>query len=131
MIKIISYLCLCVWVLTSCDTMRRINMKNNSADTVHVTWTTVEDSIGFNPFVLSNSKELHFALAPACKEVKMSFGTGNWTAEYLQHLMKYLVSLEITSPRQQIMLTTPQQISAYLLSRRKALNKRIDLVFTP
>lgn len=115
-----------------CSPARLICMKNNTADTVHITWMASEDSIGFNPFVLNNSRELKFTIPPgANNEIKMSFGSGNWTPAYVEHLMKYLVSLEIQSSKNQTTLSSAKEISAYLLAHRKGIgSKRIEIAVT-
>lgn len=88
-----------------CDPARRITMKNIGSDTTQIIWTASEDSIGFNPFVLHNSKELKFTIPPGKNnEVKLSFGVGSWTPEYLETFMKYLKSMEVISRQQSFKL---------------------------
>ena len=113
----------------SCNPARLHCMKNNAADTVQITWMASEDSIGFNPFVLNNSRELKFTLPPGGhNKIKMSFGSGNWSPAYVQHLMKYLVSLQVQSPKHQKVLSSPKEISEFLLAHRRGLGgKRIEL----
>ncbi len=130
--KVFFFILSIALLCTGCDTMRRINMKNNTADTVQITWHTVKDSIGFNPFVLTNSEELKFIIPPGAKnEVKLSFGSGNWTEENVQHLMKYLVSLQIQSSKAQTIFSSPKEISVFLLAHRKGIgSKRIEITVT-
>lgn len=130
MIKVAFISCLLYTTFTGCDPARRITMKNNSADTAQIIWTASDDSIGFNPFVLNNSKDLKFVLLPRKKEISLSFGTGSWTPEYLQRFMRYLVSLEIVHPgHPALMLTTPQEINSFLLAHRKGNSKnKIEIV---
>lgn len=129
---IIFFFLLSVLLCIGCDSLRRINMKNDTADTVQITWHTVKDSIGFNPFVLNNSDELKFTIPPRTNnEIKLSFGSGNWTEETVQHLMKYLLSLEIQSPKKQSTFSSPKEISEFLLAHRKGIgSKRIEITVT-
>src|SRR5215204_7005639 len=101
--RIASLLILGEVFLSSCDPVRRIDMKNESADTAHIIWTLNEDSLMYNPFLLSNSKELKFSLNTSKrKEINMSFGAGSWSPKEVEKLVGHLTSLEIISPKQRI-----------------------------
>jgi hypothetical protein len=120
------------FTVAGCNPARRIIMKNSSADTAQFIWTTPEDSIGTNPFVMHNSKELKFVLPPGKKDVSLSFGIGSWSPEYMQRFIRYLVSLEIIgSGHSSKLLSTPEEISSFLMTRRKGSGKtKIEIIVT-
>lgn len=108
----------------SCDPSRRIEMKNNTNDTAEVTWKSIEDSIGFNPFVLNNKKELTFVLPPRKNsEVKLSFGTGTWSPEEVQKAIHLLEYFQIKSANGTLRIDSLPQLKDYLLSRRQGIGK--------
>ena len=125
-----SLLILSVLTILSCDPVRRIDIKNNSADTAHIIWTLNEDSLSNNPFLLSNSKELKFDLySPKRDEIKMSFGPGNWSPKEIQRLVGHLTSLEIISSTQRIKIDSLPLLKDFLLARRKGVGgARIEIV---
>ena len=114
----------------SCDPVRRIDVKNQSSDTAHVIWTLNEDSLMNNPFLISNSKELKFALySPKREEIKMSFGPGNWSPKEVQKLVGHLTSLEIISATQRIKIDSLPLLKDFLLARRRGVGgARIEIV---
>ena len=130
MIKNLVSLVVVVAMLSlSCDPVRRIEMKNNTADSAQIIWTLNEDSLMNNPFLLSNSKELKFVLYPPKNEIKMSFGAGSWTPTEVQKLMGHLVSLEIISSSQRIKIDSLPLLKEFLLARRKGVGgARIEIV---
>lgn len=117
-------------VLTGCDPLRRIDMVNRTADTVRFTWKLNEDSLMYNPFLLSNSKELSFTLAPPkTTAIKMSFGEGRWTQRDVQKLVGFLTSFAIESPSQKVKIDSLPLLKEFLLSRRKGIGQaRIEIV---
>jgi hypothetical protein len=118
----------------SCSPFRKINMRNQSGRDVEITWTIKEaDSLFTNPFFISNSRTLTFELKPdkPYNEVKMSFGVGSWPRDTLAILTKTLESLEIKSSNGIIQLKSPEDIYAFLLSRRKGIgNRKIEILIT-
>lgn len=119
-----------VIALLSCNPVRRIDMKNESADTAEVIWTLNEDSLINNPFLISNSKELKFSLySPKRKEIKMSFGPGNWSPGEVDKLVGHLTSLEIISATQRIKIDSLPLLRQFLLARRKGVGgARIEIL---
>ena len=118
--KICLLLVIIATLAFSCDPTRHITMKNIGSDTTQIIWTASEDSIGFNPFVLHNSNELKFTVPPGKKnEVKLSFGVGSWTPDYVETFMKYLKSVEVKSKRQSFKLDSSAVIKEYFLAHRK------------
>ena len=115
-----------------CDPVRRIDMKNETGDSARIIWTLTDsdDSIGFNQFLISNSKELKFDFYPPKNdEVKMSFGEGSWTPREVQKLVKQLKSLEIISTAQHIRIDSLPLLKEFLLARRKGVGgARIEIV---
>lgn len=106
-------------------------MKNRSSDTAVFTWRLIEDSIGFNPFNLSNNREQIFTLAPSRKaDIKLSFGQGSWTPHEVENLIKHLEWFEMRSARQKIKIDSLPLLKAYLLARRKGIGDRIVLLVT-
>jgi hypothetical protein len=120
--KILITLYLLVATVCSCHGVRRIAMQNKSNDTAEIIWTLNEDSLANNPFLISNSKELKFTLfPPKTKEIKMSFGPGNWSPTQVQKLVGFLESLEIKSAKQRIKIDSLPLLKDYLLARRKGI----------
>lgn len=107
-------------------------MINRTADTAEVTWKSQEDSIGFNPFVLHNNKELVFVLPPHHhNKVKLSFGIGTWTPEEVEKTIRLLEYFSIKSPRLNLKIDSLPQLRNYLLERRTGLgHSRIVIVVT-
>jgi hypothetical protein len=112
-----------------CDSVRRIDMKNETADTVRFIWTLNEDSLMNNPFLLSNSKKLEFVLAPPKTTViKMSFGQGNWSPKEVQKLVGFLESFQVVSPSQRFKIDSLPSLKEFLLARRKGIGgARIEI----
>ena len=125
-----SLILLVIIAMFSCDPVRRIDMKNQSNDTAYVIWTLNEDSLMNNPFLISNSKQLKFDLYhPKRKEIKMSFGPGNWSPKEVQKLVGHLTSLEIISSTQRIRIDSLPLLREFLLARRKGVGgARIEIV---
>ena len=130
MITIAGLSVLVVIALFSCDSVRRIDMKNQSADTASIIWTLNEDSLSNNPFMLSNSKELKFQLyGPKRNQINMSFGPGGWSPAEVERLANRLTSLEIISATQRIKIDSIPQLRDFLLARRKGVGgARIEIV---
>lgn len=120
---------ICTVAFAGCDSVRRIDMKNNTADTVKITWTLNEDSLMNNPFLLSSSKKLVFRLVPPrSRAIKMSFGAGGWSPDEVQKLTGFLTSLEIESARQRIRIDSLAQLKEFLLARRRGIGgARIEI----
>ena len=118
--KAIIFSVLVCFAFVSCDPVRLIEMKNNGNDTASFVWTAIEDSIGYNPFVISNSKELRLNVPPK-KEIKMSFGIGSWSPAQVQQLIKRLKSFEIISSTQNIRIDSLPMLKDFLLARRKGV----------
>ena len=95
-------------------------MKNNSNDTATFIWTSIEDSIAFNPFVISNSKELKLTVLPR-QAINMSFGIGTWTPKEVERLIGKLTSFEIVSSAQKVKIDSLPLLKEYLLARRKGI----------
>lgn len=116
--------------LLSCDPSRHIEMKNRSSDTAEVVWKSQEDSIGFNPFVLSNTKTLRFVIPPhAHSSVKLSFGTGTWSPQEVEKAIHFLEYLQISTPRKSLKIESLPALKTYLLQRRKGIGKsKIEIV---
>lgn len=120
--KILITLFLLVATVCSCNSVRRIAMENKSNDTAEIIWTLNEDSLSNNPFLISNSKELKFTLVPPkTREIKMSFGQGNWSPNQVQKLVGYLVSMEIKSVNHHVKIDSLPLLKDYLLARRKGI----------
>jgi hypothetical protein len=121
-------------LIASCDPLRRINMKNKSAENASIIWTLKErDSLYKSPFFISNSKITRFDLKPSkpYNEVKMSFGLGSWTRDSLAMITDRLETLEIISGTTKIKIDSSKNIYDYLLARRKGLGKkRIEIVIS-
>lgn len=119
-------------VLVGCDPVRRIDMVNNTADTVQFIWKLNEDSLMYNPFLLSNSKELSFTLTPPkVTAINLSFGQGSWTPREVQKLVGFLSAFEIKSPSQKIKIDSLPLLKQFLLARRKGLGgARIQIEVT-
>lgn len=118
-------------LLSACDPMRRINMKNRSTGTAEVIWHIKEDSINTSPFFLSSAKEVNFSLRPndTTNDIRMSFGVGTWTRKAVRNLADDLDSLIIKWSNREIRLGTYDEINNYLLARRKGVGKdKIEII---
>ena len=117
-------------LLSSCDPSRHIEMKNKSNDTAEFVWKVREDSIGHNPFVISNNKELKFLIPPhKNSKIKMSFGMGVWSPEEVEKLIIGIESFEIISARHKIRIDSLPLLKEYLLARRKGVGgSKIEIV---
>lgn len=118
------------FAVAGCNPVRRIDMINATNDTAEIIWTLNEDSLSYNPFLLSNSIELKFVLHPPNKnEIKMSFGAGSWTPKEVQKLVGFLTSIEIISPSKKVKIDSLPLLKEFLLARRKGIGgARIEIV---
>ena len=130
--QFIGLLLLIQTVLLGCDPVRRIDMVNKTTDTVQFTWKLNEDSLMYNPFLLSNSKDLSFTLTPPkLTAIKMSFGQGSWTPGEVQKLVGFLTSFQIKSSSQKLKIDSLPLLKDFLLARRKGLGgARIQIEVT-
>lgn len=130
---VIGFLLVALAACLGCNPVRRIDMKNETADTVRFIWRLNEDSLMNNPFLLSNSKKLEFILyPPKVKAIKMSFGEGNWRPKEVQKLVGFLESFEILSPSQHIKIDSLPVLQNFLLARRRGIGgARIEIAVTP
>lgn len=113
-----------------CDPSRRIEMKNRSNDSAEVIWRVKEDSIGFNPFNISNSQELKFKLPPHGRsDIKLSFGVGTWSPSEVEKVINGVESLEIISSTYKMKIDSLPLLRDYLLARRKGFGgSKIQIV---
>jgi hypothetical protein len=117
-------------MLTSCDPMRRVIIKNNSAEPATITWRLKEDSAMHSKLFISNSKEVRFTIknSPPHNVIRIPFGIGNWKKGDLQNLADDLESLEINSSSINVLLSTEEEIKAYLQANiRGILHKNIKI----
>jgi hypothetical protein len=117
---------LVVAAITSCDPMRRINIKNTSAEDAEISWKIKEDSIRNSPFYISNSDEETFTLKPKkpFNELKMSFGIGLWTPGYVKRIADDLDWIKIKSSSGTIQLTSQEDLVQFLMARRRGIANR-------
>lgn len=111
----------------SCDPMRRLQMKNESAGEVEFKWKLKEnDSLYLSPFFISNSQKTDFLLKNKKPHnfINMSFGIGAWSEEYLNEMSKKLESLEINSIQDSLKFNSPAEIYNFLLKHRKGIGNR-------
>lgn len=119
---------LCTVFLQGCDPSRRIEMKNYSNDTAEVVWKAKTDSIGFNPFNISNSKELRFIIPPHRNSaVKLSFGVGKWTPAEVEKVIHRLEYFQLTLPSQKLRIDSLAELRDYLLARRRSGSSVIEI----
>jgi hypothetical protein len=118
------------FLLLGCDPSKRIQMKNNSGSDAEITWQIKEDSILKSPFYLSSSKELKFHLKTVkpYNEVMMTFGIGSWTPAVIKNCVDDLESLTIRWGTNEIRLTNEEDISKFLLARRKGFGRSKILI---
>lgn len=105
--------------------MRRINMKNTTGEQAEISWFIKEDSISSSPFFISSSREVNFKMQPApeSKRIKMSFGMGKWTRAEVTNLVDDLDSVVLKWNENIAVLATQEQMEAYLMARRRGLDK--------
>ncbi|HEX2536325.1 MAG TPA: hypothetical protein VHK69_21435 [Chitinophagaceae bacterium] len=108
-----------------CQSQRRISIRNVSGADACITWKIKEDSVNASPFFisLSDSTTLTLRSRPPHHLMKMSFGTGSWTPSYLQAVSNDLDLLEIRYRAGLIRLEHPDSIAAFLLPRRRSIDK--------
>lgn len=122
------------WMLFSiagCDPMRRINIINQSGRIAEVIWVIREDSILKSPFFYSVSDSVVFSLKSnkPYNLVKMSFGTGYWSADELIKITDDLKLMEIRAASGVIKLDSPEEINTFLALRRQGIdNSKIRIV---
>jgi hypothetical protein len=119
-----------MFCLAACDPARRIDFRNHSRDTAEVVWKVKEDSIGFNPFNISNSRTLKLTIPPHKKtKIKMSFGDGTWSPEEVERLISGVESLQISTASQVQKIDSLPLLKEYLLARRKGIGgSRIEII---
>jgi len=114
--------------LVGCDPSRRIEMKNYTNDTAEVVWKAKTDSIGFNPFNISNSKELRFVIPPHRNSaVRLSFGIGKWSPAEVEKIIHRLEYFQLTLPSQKLRIDSLAELRDYLLARRKSGSSIIEI----
>ncbi len=120
-------------IITGCDPLRRIDIKNKSGNDAVVIWTICDDmdSLYNSPFFISGSREVKFKLKSQkpFNDVNMSFGIGTWKKKDLDFVVKDLKSLEIKWKDKDVKLKKPEDISNYLYIRRRGIgNSKIKIV---
>ena len=123
---IFPFLIIVSLLLTGCDPLRRINMKNRSGGEAMIIWTIKTDSINSSPFFLSSDTEVKFELKAEKpqNEIYMSFGVGTWTPTVLNKLVDDLESLVIRWNHHELKIESEDGIKNFLMPRRKGLGKR-------
>lgn len=112
--------------LLACDPLRRLQMENTSGNNAVVEWQLKEnDSLFRHPLMISNSKDVHFRLGTnrPYNYVNMSFGTGNWSPDYLQNFLKGVEALKINKGNGETILKE-DSLYDYLLARRRGIGGR-------
>ncbi len=120
------------WFTWGCDPMRRINMKNRTDEKAEIIWHIMEDSILSSPLYISNSQKVKFELLPGgrSRDIKMSFGMGNWSPRYLKSVIDDLDSVEIRWNNKYAVLRSHEEMYEYLSARRRTPDKsKIQIVF--
>jgi hypothetical protein len=109
-----------------CNPTRRIDMKNESGDEATITFHIKEDSLLQSPFFLNNAEKSRFRMESRhpYNLIKLSFGVGPWTRNYLRDVIDDLEKMEIKTAGSEIVLETPESIENFLWSRRAGLTKR-------
>lgn len=113
-------------LLCSCDPMRRINMKNESAGEAQITWTLKEDSALHSPLFISNDTKVKFKLQniKPYNEAKLSYGSGSWTEAVIKSLADDLEMLEIATATDTVRMKSEAEIWKYLADRKKGVTKK-------
>lgn len=113
-------------LLCSCDPMRRINMKNESAGEAQITWTLKEDSALHSPLFISNDTRVKFKLQPTkpYNEAKLSYGSGSWTEAAMKSLADDLEMLEIATATDTVRMKSEGEIWKYLADHKKGVTKK-------
>ena len=122
---IIVFLITILTLLTACDPLRRIKMKNRSGHDAEITWIIKQDSINQSPFFISSALDVKFDLKPQqpANEINMSFGVGTWTPKVVQNLVDDLDSVIIRGNKGVISIKGEEEIKKFLLARRKGFAK--------
>lgn len=124
-VKTVLALLFSCMIVSSCDPMRRINMRNHTSGEAEITWKIKEDSIHSSPFFISSDKEQKFKLdsKKPGNAIFMSAGIGTWTPKELRNLVDDLESMVIRWDKGEIKLESEEEIFQFLLSRRKGIGK--------
>lgn len=88
---------LLLFMLCSCDPMRRIRMINNASSEAVITWVIKEDSMHSSPLFISNALEQRFRLSPTGKgeRINLSTGVGTWRMPDLRNFCDDLESFRM------------------------------------
>ena len=110
-----------------CDPMRRIDMRNATAQQASITWHIKEDSINSSPLFISNTTEQRFDIDPG-KRIYMSFNIGSWNRKAVKNLVDDLDSVVLQWSGKTVTLRTGEEINTYLYARRRGLDKAKILI---
>jgi hypothetical protein len=115
----------------SCDPMRRINIKNQSKEEAVVIWQLHEDSVLTSPFYTGNEPHVKYQLKqnPPYNIIKIPFGYGRWTTDYIKSIADDVKSLVIIKGSDSSHFNSTAQIWQYLEERKKGFGKkRIEII---
>jgi len=123
--KILAFCMTVLVIISGCDPLRRINMKNETGSDAEITWIIKEDSLHKSPFFISSSREQKFELKPKSPDnaIYMSAGIGTWTPRYMREIVNDLDSLIIRWNDKEIRLGSEKEIMDFLLPRRRGVGK--------
>lgn len=129
--KILLYFILCLPIF-SCDPYRRFQMINATEDDAVVTFIIKEDSLHSSPFFISNTKESAFIVHPGrAGRIHLSCGEGEWTVKQVAAIADDLESIIIKWNEGETKLETQEQITDFLVQRRKGLDKGKIVLLIP
>jgi hypothetical protein len=117
--------------ICSCDPMRRINIKNQSNEDAVVIWQIHEDSVLSSPLYIGNETEVEYQLKQNSPYnlVKIPFGYGRWTTDYIKSVADDLKGLMIIKGNDSLHFNSTAQIWQYLEERKKGFGKkRIEII---
>jgi hypothetical protein len=119
-------------MLVGCNPTRRIILKNNSGAQASLSWKLGgTDSLWRSPFFISStdSSSIILQAQKPANVAEMSFGQGSWTPDVLQEAIRDLKSMHLQWNKGLINLNSREEIAAFLLDRRRGIDKhRIVIV---
>ena len=118
-------------LFTSCDPLRRVQMRNHTTGPVEFILQLKEDSALHSPLFINNALMVHFKLLPEKPHhlANLSVGIGSWTHMDITDFADDLEAVIIIKDKDTTHITSSAAIASLLYGKRKGLTKsRIVLI---
>ena len=112
-------------LFTSCDPLRRVQMRNHTTGPVEFIWQLKEDSALHSPLFINNALKVHFKLLSHKPHhmANLSVGQGPWTHTDITEFADDLESITIIKGIDTTLITSSAAIASLLYGKRKGLTK--------